>query len=235
MTSLKICGIKDSDTLVLLQQLSVEYVGFVFAESKRQVTAEQAKTLIEEARARVIVESNQLESKLETFPRLVGVFVNPDLPDLDDVFNQVPLDVIQLHGQETPEFCQMVQTRFGKPVWKAIGIGAGSDSILERLASYKNSVQAYLFDTHDQNQAGGTGKKFTWTHIPDLQRMTAPLPAIIAGGISIENVETLLHEYTPNLIDLSSGVETDGVKDARKIIELVERVKQHVTSYERTK
>ncbi|QOT00547.1 phosphoribosylanthranilate isomerase [Brevibacterium sp. JNUCC-42] len=233
MTSLKICGIKDSDTLVLLQQLSVEYVGLVFTESKRQVTVEQARTLIEEARS--IVELNQLESKLETFPRLVGVFVNPDLPDLDDVFNQVPLDVFQLHGQETPEFCQMVQTRYGKPVWKAIGIGAGSDSISERLTSYKNSVQAYLFDTHDQNQAGGTGKKFIWTHIPDLQRMTAPLPAIIAGGISIENVETLLREYAPNLIDLSSGVETDGVKDASKIIELVERVKQHVASYERTK
>ncbi|MGG0753954.1 phosphoribosylanthranilate isomerase [Brevibacillus laterosporus] len=233
MTALKICGIKDSNTLVLLQQLRVEYAGFVFAESKRQVTVQQARTLVEEARN--IVDSNQTENKARSFPRLVGVFVNPSLSELDLTVNQVLLDVIQLHGQETPEFCQMVRKRYGKPVWKAIGIGAEENSLSEKLASYQNSVQAYLFDTHDQKQAGGTGKKFTWTHIPDLQRMISPLPAIIAGGISIENVETLLNKHAPDLIDLSSGVETNGVKDAHKITKLVERVKQHGTSYECTR
>lgn len=233
MTALKICGIRDANTLVLLQKLRVEYAGLVFAESKRRVTVEQARTLIAEANNSADVDV--LENMRLPFPRLVGVFVNPDVSELDRIVNQVPLDVIQLHGQETPEFCQMAQKRFGKPVWKAIGIGTESDSITEKLASYKNSVQAYLFDTHDPKQAGGTGKKFAWAHIPDLQRMAAPLQAIIAGGISIENVETLLSKYAPALIDLSSGVETNGEKDAHKITILAERVKQHGTSYECTR
>ncbi|USG63503.1 phosphoribosylanthranilate isomerase [Brevibacillus ruminantium] len=217
MTRIKICGVKHAETLRLLAALDVDYVGFVFAPSKRQISAETAGVLLGE---------------VPEHPPAVGVFVNPTLPELEAVLELAPLSVIQLHGQESPAFCQEVQERFSLPVWKALAVGKSglddhSTDECTDIATYREVTQGLLFDTYDPAQAGGTGKRFSWEQIPQLIQATAPLPCIIAGGIHSGNVRELIENYSPAVIDVSSGVETEGVKDAAKIREFVERVREH--------
>jgi len=211
MARVKICGIKNEQTLALLSSCGVDYAGFVFAPSKRQVTAAAAGEML-----RMVPEH----------PPAVGVFVNPTLEELADVLAEASLAVIQLHGQETPAFCQEVKERFSLPVWKALAVGDEEDTE-DRLTAYAGTVDAFLFDTYDPAQAGGTGKRFTWEQIPGLQTACQGVTEVIAGGIHADNVTELIVSYQPAVIDLSSGVETDGEKDAEKIRELMERVKGH--------
>ncbi|MGE7270367.1 phosphoribosylanthranilate isomerase [Brevibacillus panacihumi] len=212
MTLVKICGIKNEQTLGLLSECGVDYAGFVFAPSKRQVTAAAVGEMLRE---------------VSQHPPAVGVFVNPTLEELTQVLAEAPLAVIQLHGQETPAFCQEVKERFSLPVWKAVAVGKEGDTA-DQLAAYAATVDAFLFDTYDPAQAGGTGKRFTWEEIPGLRAACQGITEVIAGGIHAGNVTELVAHYQPAVIDLSSGVETDGEKDAQKIRELMERVKGHV-------
>ncbi|MCM3142448.1 phosphoribosylanthranilate isomerase [Brevibacillus sp. MER 51] len=211
MTRLKICGIKRAETLALLKALEVDYVGLVFAPSKRQVDAQTA---------------GQLLAAVPGHPPAVGVFVNPTMEELEEVLSKAPLSVIQLHGQETPQFCQQVRERFAIPVWKALAVGGEADAA-QAIQSYRGIVSAFLFDTYDPTQAGGTGKKFSWEQIPALQAACEEAYCIIAGGIHAGNVGELTGQYQAGIVDVSSGVETDGEKDAEKMKTLVERVKAH--------
>lgn len=211
MTRLKICGIKRAETLALLKELEVDYVGLVFAPSKRQVEPQTAGELL---------------AAVPGHPPAVGVFVNPTLDELEEVLNKAPLSVIQLHGQESPHFCQQVRERFAIPVWKALAVGGEEDAV-QAIQSYQGIVSAFLFDTYDPSQAGGTGKKFSWEQIPALQAACKEAACMIAGGIHAENVGELIGQYQAGMVDVSSGVETDGEKDAEKIKTLVERVKAH--------
>lgn len=211
MSLIKICGIKQAETVALLKSLQVDYVGFVFANSKRQVSA---------------AEAGQILCSIEHPPKAVGVFVNPSMEELAEVLEQVPLAVIQLHGQESPAFCDEVKQRFGLDVWKAIAVGdEGADKL--ELAEYNRSVDAFLFDTYDPTLAGGTGKRFTWEQIPLLKQQAGSTSVIIAGGLAPENVTELVSTYAPTIIDVSSGVETDGQKDPEKIKTFVQRVREH--------
>ncbi|WP_400163777.1 phosphoribosylanthranilate isomerase [Brevibacillus sp. TJ4] len=211
MTRVKICGIKDSETLALLTSLEVDYVGLIFAPSKRRVDAKTAHELLR---------------SVAGHPPAVGVFVNPTIEELEEVLAQVPLSVIQLHGQEGPAFCRTVRERFARPVWKALAVGEEADPT-DQIRVYADTVEAFLFDTHDPAQAGGTGKRFSWEQIPQLQAACQEVTAIIAGGINAGNVDELISRYTPAVIDVSSGVETDGIKDAEKIRRFIGRVRAH--------
>ncbi|WP_289136095.1 phosphoribosylanthranilate isomerase [uncultured Brevibacillus sp.] len=215
MTKIKICGIKRTETLVLLKELDVDYVGLIFAPSKRKVDVQTAKSLL---------------ASVPDHPPAVGVFVNPSIEELDEILSQVPLAVVQLHGQESPAFCQEVQVRFAIPVWKALAVGGESD-VASEIERYAGVVHAFLFDTYDPSMAGGTGKRFSWEQIPKLQESCGEAACVIAGGINTDNVVELVGRYQANMIDVSSGVETDGEKDASKIKALVERVKayEHAT------
>jgi phosphoribosylanthranilate isomerase len=210
-TQVKICGIKETETLALLTELSVDYVGFVFADSRRRITSEEAGRML---------------GMVPKHPAAVGVFVNPAMEELDRVLAQVPLSVIQLHGQETPDFCQEVRKRFGIRLWKAIPV-AEEGPLSLNLDSYVPFVEAFLFDTHDPKQAGGTGRRFSWEQIPALRERSGDAKAIIAGGITIGNVAELVSTYQPAMIDVSSGVESDGRKDPEKIKQLIKRVRYH--------
>jgi phosphoribosylanthranilate isomerase len=214
VTRVKICGIKHPKTLSLLTELAVDYVGLVFAPSKRRVDAETARELL---------------SAVPDHPPAVGVFVNPTIEELEDVLRLVPLSVIQLHGQESPEYCGLVAERFSLPVWKALAVGGEADATRE-IERYSGVVKAFLFDTFDPSQPGGTGKRFSWDQIPRLQEQCKELGCVIAGGINSDNVSELIERYQAGVIDVSSGVETDGEKDADKIRILVERVR----AYERS-
>lgn len=212
MTQVKICGIKHKETLRLLVECQVDYAGFVFAPSKRKVDVATAKEILH---------------AVPEHPPAVGVFVNPSLEELEETVREVPLAVLQLHGQETPDFCRVVKERFSLPVWKALAVGNEAEAT-EGMAAYAAHVDAFLFDTYDPAQAGGTGRRFSWEQIPDLQVATQGVTAIIAGGIHVDNVAELIGRYRPSVIDLSSGVETDGEKDATKIKSLMERVREYV-------
>jgi phosphoribosylanthranilate isomerase len=220
LTNVKICGIREEQTLRDMAGLPVDYIGFVFAPSKRQVTAEQA--------ARLHAVSREMAMQGGQSPRTVGVFVNPTMEQLAEVFHLVPLDVAQLHGQESPAFCREVGRRFGVEVWRALSAdepgGAAATAVTgaARLAAYEGAVSTVLLDT----AGGGTGRTFRWDLIPSYQEKARGhgLRLIVAGGLTPDNVPELLAAHTPDGVDISSGVETDGTKDINKIAAFAERV-----------
>lgn len=224
--SIKICGIRNIQTLLDMKGLHVTQVGFVFAPSKRRVTPEEAGELI--------VYLKQEGYQKEGLFRTAGVFVNPTVEELEQVLAAAPLDIVQLHGQETPEFCAQVRERFGVELFKAVTIprgGAAAESIpVEELTAalepYVPYVSTFLLDTFDPVAGGGSGKTFPWKVIPALRDWVREKNRrlLVAGGLHADNVVSLLQSYEPDGVDVSSGVETAGMKDAEKIRTFVERV-----------
>lgn len=234
MTSVKICGLKDTHTLQSILHLPIDHIGLLFAKSKRQVTPQQAGELI-----RVIAD---WKASGKPAPLTVGVMVNPSREELAAVLKEAPLDILQLHGHETPEECRWIKNEFpGVQLWrvvsvaqtkpdKAQGEGSRTDAIASQLDPYKDVVDAILLDTFDPVYGGGSGKTFSWETIPPYQAWSraAGIPLLVAGGLQADNVGELLDTYSPEGVDVSSGVETDGVKDIAKITSFVERVKHRV-------
>ncbi|MGD8189215.1 phosphoribosylanthranilate isomerase [Brevibacillus ginsengisoli] len=213
MTTIKICGIKDAPILRLLDQLSVDYAGFVFAPSKRQVTPQQVQELL---------------AKVESHPKLVGVFVNPSHQELKETLSLVPLDAVQLHGEETVDFIHELKAYYTGQIWKAIRV-VEKQQVLQLIERYRQHVDAFLIDAYHPAHAGGTGERFSWSEIPFIHERMGETPCLIAGGINLSNIDELLTKYGATQIDLSSGVETDGRKDPIKIRALVERVREYET------
>lgn len=218
--TIKICGLRTIPMVVSLGTLAVDDVGFVFATGKRMVNAEFAGTMIKALRL------------TGSFARAVGVFVNPSLDMLAETLKAAPLDVIQLHGQESPEFCKEVKQRFkGIAICKVFAVKNEGDqmAIASQLNPYRGLCDSILIDTYDPHIGGGTGETFAWNRIPDYQAwaIEAGLPLIVAGGLKPDNVGELVSTYKPDGVDVSSGVETDGMKDILLIKAFIERVRQH--------
>lgn len=234
--TVKICGIRAADTLLSMKGLPVDYIGFIFAKSRRHVKPEEAGELI-----RVLREGGFRDPG---YFRTAGVFVNPTLMELEQVLQAAPLDIVQLHGQESPAFCREVKERFGVKIFKAASLPGDGNSessgdrrqsyeetaarLADSLAPYVPYVDAFLLDTYDPVAGGGSGKTFPWETIPHVRDWArrAGRPLMIAGGLHGNNIGELLERYAPDGVDVSSGVETDGVKDPDKIRIFVERVKQ---------
>ncbi|MEK3787741.1 phosphoribosylanthranilate isomerase [Paenibacillus sp. FSL K6-1230] len=218
-TAVKICGLQSVEVLKSMVHLPVDYIGFVFAPSKRRVTAQQAAELIPILR----------EWQTEAAPQSVGVFVNPELQELRELLHTAPLDIIQLHGQESPEFCRAVKEQLDLRVIKALPITDGTEaSVHNQLDDYIGTIDALLLDTHDPVYGGGSGRTFAWDRIPAYQDWAQQhgITLLVAGGLHSENVTELIALYAPDGLDVSSGVETDGMKDIQKITSFVERVKR---------
>ncbi|WP_082350644.1 phosphoribosylanthranilate isomerase [Paenibacillus xylanivorans] len=222
--AVKICGLQDVEVLKSMINLPVDYIGIVFAPSRRRITPEQGAEL-----RTVLLDWTKFDQ-----PKLAGVFVNPTLEELESIMKISRLDVIQLHGQESPEFCEQVKQRFDTEVFKAFSfpkdeVGSlADDTALLALDPYKNVVDAVLLDTFDPLYGGGSGKTFAWERIPfyaDWAREHG-IALFVAGGLQPDNVQQLIQKYAPNGVDVSSGVESEGVKDIAKITAFVERVKQ---------
>ncbi|MCR8634475.1 phosphoribosylanthranilate isomerase [Paenibacillus radicis (ex Xue et al. 2023)] len=248
MSTVKICGLQQPDMVKAILHLPIDYIGFLFAKSKRQVTAQQAGEMIQ------LVVDQRLSG--EQVPLTVGVFVNPDSEELAGVMAEAPLDVIQLHGQESPEYCRKVKNAFpGVQVWKvvsvtqaqlqpmdkksasesslsddSVGHGNADAAVAALLNPYKDTIDGILLDTFDPVYGGGSGKTFAWDSIPPYQAWCrdAGIPLLVAGGLQADNVTSLIDGFSPDGVDVSSGVETDGKKDVNKIISFVERVKHRV-------
>ncbi|WP_211745007.1 phosphoribosylanthranilate isomerase [Paenibacillus sp. Marseille-Q4541] len=218
----KICGLQDVEVLKSMKHLTVDFIGFVFARSKRQVTAAQAADLV----------NLFSEWEVRPLPKSVGVFVNPKLEEVEGILEQVSLDVIQLHGGESPEFCRELKARLGVEVFKVFSLNSNPNELEEdieaTLAPYQGAVDAILIDTFDPLYGGGSGKTFAWDRSLPYQiwarKMNIPL--FVAGGLQPDNVNELVNSYSPDGVDVSSGVETNGIKDINKMTAFVERVKK---------
>lgn len=227
----KMCGISKVETIPAIVEAKPDYMGLVFATSKRQVTVEQAKTLVAELHKQYektygevtvpmntdtaqdskdnqdnqeFVQGNSNFEKIKT----VGVFVNETIENLLKIAEEVKLDVIQLHGDEDESFIQILKEQSNVEVWKAVQVRSAADA--EKWID--SSADMLLFDAYHKDERGGTGEVFDWSSLDEFER-----PFMLAGGIDSTNVARAIRTVRPYGIDISSGIETEGVKDDEKI------------------
>jgi phosphoribosylanthranilate isomerase len=202
MVKVKICGITDQAAYLAAINFNADYTGFIFYEkSTRFVTGENAGNV------RVLNGKN---------PERVGVFVNEDMQRIREIYNLANLDIVQLHGDETPEFCE----KLGLPFWKAIRMK--DDDSIAVIDDY--NCDTILIDTYNKKQYGGTGK------VIDLKLIELALKSnkkiIVAGGLSIDNIHEIL-KMNPYGVDISSSVELiPGKKDLQKMKQLFEIIQE---------
>lgn len=203
MTRIKICGLTREQDVLAVASSGADAFGLVFYDkSPRHVQIAQAERLARAA---------------PPFVTVVGLFVNPTVDYVREVLAKVPLDVLQFHGEESPEFCR----QFNRPYLKAIRVKAGVD-LVECTARYAGA-QGLLLDAYVEGTQGGTGEAFDWGLIPQ----NLPLPVILSGGLHAGNVAQGIRQVRPYAVDVSSGVEAaKGVKDAAKIAAFINEVKQ---------
>lgn len=194
---IKICGLFRREDIEYVNEALPDYIGFVFARSRRQVTAEQAEKL-----------RKNLESGIQT----VGVFVNAPMEDAASLLKNGVIDIAQLHGSEDEEYMMRLKAETHCQIIKAIRVETATD-----ILRAQNSPADFLLLDHG---AGGTGESFDWKLIRECRK-----PYFLAGGIHAGNIKQAMEMGNPFAIDLSSGVETDGVKDKDKILEIVRSVR----------
>ena len=203
MTRIKVCGITRVEDALVAVRCGVDAIGLVFyKQSPRYVTTMQAKQLVD---------------SIPPFVTIVGLFVNSEAKIIREVMACVSLDMLQFHGDESPEFCE----QFSLPYLKAIRVKAGMD--LLQYACDFHSAKGLLLDAHVDGIHGGTGIGFDWTLIP----RELPLPVILSGGLTSVNVAAGIKQVQPYAVDVSSGVEASkGIKDAAKIAMFINKVKR---------
>jgi len=203
LTRVKICGITRVEDALAAARSGADAIGLVFYEiSPRRISIEQAA---------------KLAGVLPPFVSAVGLFVDADPAFVGDVVTHVPLDLLQFHGDETPEYC----SQFGVPYIKAIRVRKEVD--LLQCAERYADAKGLLLDAHVEGVPGGTGKAFDWTLIP----VNLSLPVILSGGLNEENVAAAIKKVQPYAVDVSSGVEAaKGIKDAAKIASFMQEVKR---------
>lgn len=203
---IKICGIKDIGTAMYVKELGVDLVGLVFADSKRKVDIETAKSICESLGDNV---------------KKVGVFVNEAPERIKYIADLCGLDIIQLHGEENSEDYRYI----GKQLIKAIPVS--EDDTLEtvkiKIDKHEGLVDYILLDTKKKNVFGGLGVAFDWRIVEKLTLEYRNI--ILAGGLDHSNVDSALKLLDPYGVDVSSGVETNGVKDKHKISEFINKVR----------
>lgn len=201
-TKIKICGLRRREDVELVNRYRPDLAGFVFAPSRRQVTWEQASALAEGLQPEI---------------RKVGVFVDAPLEEIRRICSREIIDVIQLHGRESAEQIKWLQEYTGKPVIKAVRVRSQE----QILRAGELPCECLLLDTYSAGQAGGTGETFDLRLIPSIHRHF-----FLAGGLCPENVGERIGACRPYGVDVSSGVETAGWKDAEKIRRFVEQVRE---------
>jgi len=205
----KMCGISKVETIPAVVEAKSDYMGLVFAPSKRQVTVDQAKTLVEELHKQYTKRyNNGAEQSNNDEIKTVGIFVNETLDNLVTIATEVNLDAVQLHGDEDEAFIQSLKERTNVEVWKAVQIRSAVDA----AAWIDSSADMLLFDAYHKDERGGTGEVFDWSCLDEFER-----PFMLAGGIDSTNVARAIRTVRPYGIDISSGIETEGVKDDEKI------------------
>ncbi|HAC64884.1 MAG TPA: phosphoribosylanthranilate isomerase [Cyanothece sp. UBA12306] len=206
---IKICGITKPSQGQAIAQLGATALGFICVpQSPRYVTPEQIKAVVAEVSTKV---------------DLIGVFANASLAEIEKVLQETPLTGIQLHGDESPQFCDQVKQSFGNfEVIKAFRIK--NLQSLETINGYFDRVDTLLLDAYHPQLLGGTGHTLNWD---TLEEFKPPLPWLLAGGLNPDNVQLALNRLQPTGIDLSSGVErSPGDKDLTKVTQLFKQLDQ---------
>jgi phosphoribosylanthranilate isomerase len=198
----KICGITRIEDALIAAEAGADAIGLVFyAKSPRAVSVQQAQAII---------------AALPPFVTSVGLFVNAGCDELNAILEVVPLDLLQFHGDETPDFCD----GFNRPYIKALRVRSGED-VAARIEAYGHA-SGILLDTYVPGVPGGTGQAFDWALVPQGLSM----PIILAGGLTPANVGNAIEQVRPYAVDVSGGVEAGkGIKDAGMVRAFVRAVR----------
>ncbi len=199
----KICGIKDKNMAHVAIEAGADALGFVFAPSPRRVTPEVVRNIIQ---------------SLPEFVMKVGVFVDTPISSVRDIARYCALTTLQFHGQEEVDYC----LQFRLPIIKAIKV-TEKGRFIPDPARYVGIAELFLADTYQKKNAGGTGRTFPWQKIDSIKKYG---PVILAGGLRPDNVYQALSIAQPWGVDVSSGVETDGAKDSRKIRKFIQEIRR---------
>lgn len=198
----KICGLRRREDIEYVNQYKPDFVGFVFYEkSKRAVSAAQAQ---------------ELKQLLDKQIKAVGVFVNAEQQLIARLVASKTIDLVQLHGDEDAAYCRSLRKLISVPLIKAVRVKGKSS--LENLEEYQ--ADYLLLDTYQAGVYGGTGQRFNVELDAKL-----PAPCFIAGGLDAENAAEIVQKTQPFAVDVSGGVETDGVKDSKKIAAFIASVR----------
>ncbi|MCP3029023.1 phosphoribosylanthranilate isomerase [Halobacillus sp. A5] len=211
----KLCGNRSASDVEKSANSNATHLGFIFVrKTKRYVRPERV---------------GQWVRRTKPQQKLVGVFVNPTMEQLEEVLTFVSLDVIQLHGSETVSEILKIKEAFGLPVWKVVH---HSDNAMQQMEIFKGVADGYVIDSKVKGAHGGTGVSFDWSTVEEYVRVANEqnVSCFIAGGITPDNVEQLL-DHEPEGIDISSGIETNEQKDIYKIQAIMKEVGRHVTSF----
>lgn len=187
MAKIKICGLRREQDIGYVNKVNPDYVGFIMSKGYK----------------RSVADADGLKSHLSKKIKAVGVFVDEPLYEIEHAISCKVIDIVQLHGKETPEYCSKINA----PVIKTL-----MPDDFDKVKAYEPYVDYFLFDS-----GTGTGKTFDWCKIPKTEK-----PFFLAGGLSADNLEEAIGKVNPFAVDLSSAVETDGFKDYEKIKKVIE-------------
>ncbi len=205
MVKVKICGITNLEDALTSAEYGADALGFIFYEkSSRYIAPAEAINLIKE---------------LPPFITKVGVFVNESIEKVKQIKVLTGIDVVQLHGDETPDMCDVI----GNKVIKAFRVSGQRPVVSGQLSKYH--VSAYLLDTYREGIRGGTGETFDWNFAVEAKKYGR---VILAGGLTPDNVSEAVKKVRPYAVDVASGVEErPGKKDLKKVREFIETAKTH--------
>jgi len=199
MTRVKVCGIRRQEEAQWALESGADAIGFVFADSKRKIDVESAALIS------ASLPSNVLK---------IGVFVNEAKEKMEEISRTVNLDYVQLHGDESVQFCDSLNL----PFIKAVSIKEKED--LDGIEHFGGEM--ILVDSGNGPHRGGNGTTFNWDYVHSLN---IPQHLILAGGLNLDNIRQAITKVCPYMVDVSSGVETDGKKDRRKIESFIREAK----------
>lgn len=201
MSKIKICGLTRQNDIAIVNNYLPDYIGFVFAPSRRQIRVDDAKAW---------------KTLLNPSITVVGVFVNEDMKSIIQLCDSNIIDMVQLHGDEDELYIKELKKNIPNKIIKAVRVKASED--IKRADA--SSCDYLLLDTYHAEQYGGSGRTFDWSMIPVIEK-----PYFLAGGIHINNLIQAQAMCNPYCIDVSSGVETEGYKDSDKILDIITKIR----------
>ena len=215
----KICGIRDSDSALIAARAGADFLGFVFVEGvRRQLTPFQGQEIVRGYRIRT--RDHRKSRARDKVAKTVGLFRNQDAKWVNRVAQRVDLDYIQLCGDEDEAYTRAIW----KPVFRQVRVKPDTDNatLAATVEPHINAGAHVILDTYDSDAPGGSGKRFNWELAAGIAQSENVL---LAGGLDSDNVASAIDQLTPWGIDVSTGVETDGIKDPDKIRRFIETAK----------